>query len=311
MLAILDLGRLYKEQDRLCRGARLLRARRSRSSPRRSQAHFQRAATLARASFTPEADCRVPALPRVATRACRRPARAGPRAQGGRRLRRGRRRVRRLHQADAGFRRDRTGASPTSRPTASTTRRSPKWSAARRSEKLSLSRGVNFLFALGKAYEDRGDYDRAWERYRRGKRSSARTCTYDPVQTEVMNDRLVATYTAEFLASLRGSGDPDPAPIFILGLPRSGSTLLEQILASHPQVEGTSRVAVRRAPRDLAQPQSRRRHQLPRGDARARGRNLAALGDDTSGSRGCTDARAPRASSTRCRTTSRTSGSSR
>ena len=55
-----------------------------------------------------------------------------------------------------------------------------------------------------------------------------------------MNDRLVEMYSTEFLASLRGAGDPDPAPIFILGLPRSGSTLLEQILASHSAVEGTA-----------------------------------------------------------------------
>ena len=55
-----------------------------------------------------------------------------------------------------------------------------------------------------------------------------------------MNDRLIEVYSAEFLASLSDAGDPDSSPIFILGLPRSGSTLLEQILASHDEVEGTS-----------------------------------------------------------------------
>ncbi len=99
---------------------------------------------------------------------------------------------------------------------------------------------VNFLFALGKAYEDRGDYERAWDFYRRGNERQRAEVAYDPVQTEVMNDRIVEVYTPEFLASLEGAGDPDPSPIFILGLPRSGSTLLEQILASHPEVEGTS-----------------------------------------------------------------------
>ncbi len=107
-----------------------------------------------------------------------------------------------------------------------------------------------------------------------------------------MNDRLVAAYSRPSSSTaLRGSGDPDAAPIFILGLPRSGSTLLEQILASHPQVEGTGELPYVGRARDLAQPQPRRRHQLPGGDARARGRNLAALGADTSRSRGCTDAR--------------------
>jgi hypothetical protein len=55
-----------------------------------------------------------------------------------------------------------------------------------------------------------------------------------------MNDRLVEVCSAELLASLRGGGDPDSAPIFIVGLPRSGSTLLEQVLASHTAVEGTA-----------------------------------------------------------------------
>ena len=76
--------------------------------------------------------------------------------------------------------------------------------------------------------------------YRRGNETQRAEVTYDPVQTEVMNDRLLEVYTAEFLESLRGAGSPDDAPIFILGLPRSGSTLLEQILASHGDVEGTA-----------------------------------------------------------------------
>ncbi len=99
---------------------------------------------------------------------------------------------------------------------------------------------VNFLFALGKAYEDRRDFERAWHFYRSGNAAQRSQIAYDPVQTEVMNDRLIEVYTAEFLQSLRGAGNPDPSPVFILGLPRSGSTLLEQILASHGQVEGTS-----------------------------------------------------------------------
>ena len=75
----------------------------------------------------------------------------------------------------------------------------------------------------------------------RGQYEAARArCAYDPVQTETMNDRLVEVFTADFLHSHAGVGNPDPAPIFILGLPRSGSTLLEQILASHREVEGTS-----------------------------------------------------------------------
>ena len=99
---------------------------------------------------------------------------------------------------------------------------------------------VNFLFALAKAYEDRGDHERAWEFYRRGNVQQRAEVVYDPVQTEVMNDRLVKVYDEAFMSARRGNGNPDASPIFILGLPRSGSTLLEQILATHSQVEGTA-----------------------------------------------------------------------
>ncbi len=99
---------------------------------------------------------------------------------------------------------------------------------------------MNFLFALGKAYEDRGDYERAWELYRRGNDTHRAQVKYDPVQTEAMNDRILAVFNAALVEELGGAGDPDPSPIFILGLPRSGSTLLEQILATHTDVEGTS-----------------------------------------------------------------------
>ncbi len=105
---------------------------------------------------------------------------------------------------------------------------------------ISVSSQVNFLFALGKACEDRGDFEQAWHFYRNGNTRQRAQVSYDPVQTEAMNDRLVRVFSAEFLHSQRGVGLADPAPIFIVGLPRSGSTLLEQILASHSQVEGTS-----------------------------------------------------------------------
>lgn len=98
-------------------------------------------------------------------------------------------------------------------------------------------------FALGKAYEDRGEYDRAFSHIDRGNAMRRLNETYDPVQTEVIHDRIIDTFSAEFLSERGGQGDPDPSPIFIVGLPRSGSTLIEQILASHSQVEGTHELA--------------------------------------------------------------------
>jgi tetratricopeptide (TPR) repeat protein len=99
---------------------------------------------------------------------------------------------------------------------------------------------VNFLFALAKAYEDRKDYQTAWQYYTEGNAKQRQLVSYDPVLTETINDELVDFFSAEFFAQHSGSGCPDASPIFILGMPRSGSTLLEQIIASHSQVEGTS-----------------------------------------------------------------------
>ena len=98
---------------------------------------------------------------------------------------------------------------------------------------------INFLFALAKAFEDRGDYQRAWRYYTEGNARQRQQVYYDPVQTEVLNDQLTAFFTADFFEAVRGVGCADAAPIFIVGLPRSGSTLIEQIISSHSQVEGT------------------------------------------------------------------------
>jgi tetratricopeptide (TPR) repeat protein len=99
---------------------------------------------------------------------------------------------------------------------------------------------VNFLFALAKAWEDRGDFERAWLYYDEGNRSQRMEENYDPVRTEVLNDHIIEVFDAGFMAERSGMGHSSDAPIFIVGLPRSGSTLLEQILASHSQVEGTA-----------------------------------------------------------------------
>ena len=106
-------------------------------------------------------------------------------------------------------------------------------------ETLLAETRVNFNYSLGKAYEDRGKYDQAFDRYDRGSKLRRPAESYDPVQTETVNDQIIEAITPELLAANQGNGDPDPGPIFIVGLPRSGSTLIEQILASHSQVDGT------------------------------------------------------------------------
>lgn len=99
---------------------------------------------------------------------------------------------------------------------------------------------ANFEFALAKAYEDKKNYERAFEYYERGNTNRREREKYDPVDTADLHDRFIKIFSAEFLASrTAASGCDSNAPILIVGLPRSGSTLIEQILASHPDVEGT------------------------------------------------------------------------
>ncbi len=106
-------------------------------------------------------------------------------------------------------------------------------------DELAEETRVNFNFALGKAYEDRSQFERAFSYYETGSQLRRANERYDPVGTEVIHDRIIKTISPDLLNKHDDSGDPDPSPIFIVGLPRSGSTLIEQILASHEQVEGT------------------------------------------------------------------------
>ena len=104
---------------------------------------------------------------------------------------------------------------------------------------LADSPEIHFRFALAKAHEDKGDYDRAWQYYDTGNRKQRQLVFHDPVAFEVRHDEIIEVFDREFLEQHAGQGFESAAPIFIVGLPRSGSTLIEQILASHSQVEGT------------------------------------------------------------------------
>jgi len=98
---------------------------------------------------------------------------------------------------------------------------------------------VHLAFALGKALEDRGDHAGSWAAYARGNAARRADSTYSPAIFETNTREQKRVCTPAFFAARAGWGDPAPDPIFVLGLPRSGSTLIEQILASHSQVEGT------------------------------------------------------------------------
>ena len=98
---------------------------------------------------------------------------------------------------------------------------------------------VYLAFALGKALEDRGDYRASWACYERGNAVRKSLGRYRPGVAEACAARIKQVFTADAFAEREGWGAIDAAPVFVLGLPRSGSTLVEQVLASHAQVEGT------------------------------------------------------------------------
>ncbi|MFT7128195.1 MAG: tetratricopeptide (TPR) repeat protein [Gammaproteobacteria bacterium] len=102
-----------------------------------------------------------------------------------------------------------------------------------------LMERVYLYFALGKAYEDSGDFNQSFEYYQLGNKLKSNSSGYDAekMTTELMAQREVCT--AELFATHQTHGYPAADPIFILGLPRAGSTMLEQILSSHSQVDGT------------------------------------------------------------------------
>jgi tetratricopeptide (TPR) repeat protein len=98
-------------------------------------------------------------------------------------------------------------------------------------------------FALGKAYEDLCEYEQSFRHYAEGNRLHA--ATFSPAQLRCERytlhvDGAITAFNRQFFEAHKDSGHPTSAPIFIIGMQRSGSTLIEQILASHPLIEGTS-----------------------------------------------------------------------
>jgi tetratricopeptide (TPR) repeat protein len=99
---------------------------------------------------------------------------------------------------------------------------------------------IHLCFALGKALEDVQQFDEAFDYYERGNAEKCKHTGYSAEENHDQTQALITTCTSELIEKKAGYGCPSADPIFIVGLPRSGSTLLEQILASHSKVEGTS-----------------------------------------------------------------------
>jgi tetratricopeptide (TPR) repeat protein len=99
---------------------------------------------------------------------------------------------------------------------------------------------ISFYFALARAAEEQQDFEAAWNYYDLGNSLKRSSVQYDPVRVESSHDAVIKQFDAEFLAKFEPQESDQPGPIFIVGMPRSGSTLIEQILASHSQVEGAA-----------------------------------------------------------------------
>jgi tetratricopeptide (TPR) repeat protein len=119
-------------------------------------------------------------------------------------------------------------------------------SAMRRAlrRKLSDADALQFHFALGKALEDRKEFAKSFQHYAAG--NAIRRAQQSPGSMRVTNyiEGAIATFTPDFFEKRNSVGSTRSGPIFVLGLHRSGSTLIEQILASHPQIEGTTEITI-------------------------------------------------------------------
>jgi tetratricopeptide (TPR) repeat protein len=106
-------------------------------------------------------------------------------------------------------------------------------------ESISTEDRIHMCFALGKAFEDRGEYEPSFRYYSRGNAQKQESVRHKPAHLAIRTSAQIEVCTAEFFEQKQAVGFAAPDPIFIVGLPRAGSTLLEQILASHSMVEGT------------------------------------------------------------------------
>lgn len=109
-------------------------------------------------------------------------------------------------------------------------------------EHLNEDQRLSLHYSLGKAYDDVKEYHKAFEQFMAGATVKRKQLTYDEMPTLRLFDRIKHVFTPKLLEEQAGFGDPNLRPIFIVGMPRSGSTLIEQILASHPEIYGAGEV---------------------------------------------------------------------
>jgi tetratricopeptide (TPR) repeat protein len=113
---------------------------------------------------------------------------------------------------------------------------------AAREEALSQGERIALHFTLGRAYADIGDGERSFAHLHAGNRLQRQRINYDETTALWQIERIRHVFTRELIESRSGRGEPSPAPVFVIGMPRSGTSLIEQILASHPRVHGAGEI---------------------------------------------------------------------
>jgi len=108
---------------------------------------------------------------------------------------------------------------------------------------ISTEDRMNLAFGLGKAFDDLGEYDKAFEYFVQANNAKRTLSPYSIDEDAKFFARLESTFTERFCERRRGLGSDDPTPIFVLGMPRSGTSLVEQILACHPQIRAAGELA--------------------------------------------------------------------
>ncbi|WP_426152892.1 adenylyl-sulfate kinase [Pseudomonas sp. DC3000-4b1] len=104
------------------------------------------------------------------------------------------------------------------------------------SSQASPGRRIALHYALGKGHDELGQYEEAFSHFSQGARLKRATLDYSSEADEARLRAIIAEFDGPRLRSLEGQGDPSELPVFVIGMPRSGTTLTEQILASHPSV---------------------------------------------------------------------------
>lgn len=110
--------------------------------------------------------------------------------------------------------------------------------AAESLDTMPEAKAVSLHFALGKGYDDTKQYDKAFAHYAEGSRLKRKSIAYSADNNELTVRNISEFFNRDMIDSLRGGGSDSDVPIFVLGMPRSGTTLTEQIIASHPLVHG-------------------------------------------------------------------------